>query len=199
MSRKEDILHAATHLLAVKGYRETSMAELAKITGVAQGTIFYHYNNKEELFLAIMKAFREDIVAEFTRHRNDRQFASGLQMLEEAIAFYLHMAAQMEDRFMLLHRHDAYELALVNPLCHEYLEAIYNCLIDIFELAITTGQKDGSIRDVPGRRAAMIIFTIVDGLVRFHNYKLYDAGVLYADVVHSCRTLLQNNISRDNI
>jgi AcrR family transcriptional regulator len=196
MSKKEDILHTATHLLAVKGYREASMAELAKITGVAQGTIFYHYNNKEELFLAIMKAFREDIVSEFTRYRNDRQFSSGMQMLEEAIAFYLQMAAQMEDRFMLLHRHDAYELALVNPQCHEYLEAIYNCLIDIFELAITVGQKDGSIRDVPGRRAAMIIFTMVDGLVRFHNYKLYDAGVLYTDVVHSCRTLLQNDMSQ---
>jgi AcrR family transcriptional regulator len=195
MSKKADILHAATHLLAVKGYKEASMAELAKLTGVAQGTIFYHYNNKEELFLAIMKAFREDIVAEFSRYRRDRQFDSGLQMLEEAIAFYLQMASQMEDRFMLLHRHDAYELALINPQCHEYLEAIYNCLIDIFELAITTGQEDGSIRSVPGRRAAMIIFTMVDGLVRFHNYKLYDAGVLYEDVVLSCRTLLQNNIS----
>lgn len=199
MSKKEDILHAATQLLAMRGYKEASMAELAKITGVAQGTIFYHYNNKEELFLAIMKAFREDITAEFTRYRHDRQFASGLEMLEEAIAFYLQMAAQMEDRFMLLHRHDAYELALVNPQCHEYLEAIYNCLIDIFELAIATGQTDGSIRDVPARRAAMIIFTMVDGLVRFHNYKLYDAGVLYEDVVHSCRTLLQNNNSQKNI
>lgn len=195
-TRKENILHAATRLLAMRGYKEASMAELAKITGVAQGTIFYHYNNKEELFLAIMKAFREDITAEFARYRQERQFSSGLEMLEEAISFYLQMAAQMEDRFMLLHRHHAYELAMVNPQCHQHLEAIYDCLIDIFELAITTGQADGSIRDVAARRAAMIIFTMVDGLVRFHNYKLYDAGVLYADVVHSCRTLLQNDSSR---
>jgi AcrR family transcriptional regulator len=40
MSKKDDILQAATRLLAAKGYKEASMAELAKTTGVAQGTIF---------------------------------------------------------------------------------------------------------------------------------------------------------------
>lgn len=195
MSKKDDILHAATHLLAVKGYKETSMAELAQITGVAQGTIFYHYKNKEELFLSIMKSFREDVVAEFTRYRKENHFSSGLQMVEELISFYLHMAAQMEDRFMLLHRRDAYEISQVNPVCHEYLEAIYNCLIDIFEHAVATGQQDGSIRDAPTRNMAMILFTMVDGLVRFHNYKIYDAGMLYEEVIRSCRTILKNNAS----
>jgi hypothetical protein len=111
------------------------------------------------------------------------------------IGFYLQMASQMEDRFMLLHRHDAYELARVNPTCHHYLEAIYNCLIDIFERAVATGQQDGSIRKGPARRMAMIVFTMVDGLVRFHTHNLYDAGVLYDDVVQSCRTILQNHVS----
>lgn len=192
MSKKNEILRAATHLLAVKGYKEASVSELARLTDVAQGTIFYHYKNKEELFLAILKSFQEDIVAEFTRYRNEHHFDSGLQMVEEVIGFYLHMVAQMEDRFMLLHRHYAYELARVNPVCHDCLEEIYNCLIDIFEQAILAGQKDGSIRDAPARRMAMIIFTMVDGLVRFHNYNLYDAGVLVEDVVESCRTLLRN-------
>jgi AcrR family transcriptional regulator len=53
MTKKKQIMSVATKLLSLKGYKDTSMAELAKITGVAQGTIFYHYNSKEELFLAI--------------------------------------------------------------------------------------------------------------------------------------------------
>ena len=195
MSKKSDILHAATRLLAVKGYKDTSMAELAQITGVAQGTIFYHYNNKEELFLSIMKSFREDVVSEFSRYQREHHFSSGLQMVEEVISFYLHMASQMEDRFMLLHRRDAYQLSKVNPECHEYLEAIYDCLIDIFEHAVATGQKDGSIRETPTRNMAMIVFTLVDGLVRFHNYGIYDAGMLYEEAIRSCRTILQNNVS----
>lgn len=194
MSKKEDILQAATHLLAVKGYKDTSMAELAKATGVAQGTIFYHYTNKEELFLACLQAFQSDIIAEFSRYRLERQFDCGLDMVQEVIDFYLHMADRMEDHFMLLHRHDAYELARSNPTCHDCLEAIYNCLIDIFEQAILIGQSDGSVRNGPARHMAMIIFTMVDGLVRFHTHNLYDAGVLYEDVIQSCRTILQNGV-----
>ncbi len=193
MSKKAEILRAATQLLAVKGYSEASMAELAKMTHVAQGTIFYHYNNKEELFLAILAAFKEEIVARFANYQQDHEFASGLAMMDNVIAFYLHLTAEMEDRFMLLHRHDAYELARINPTCHQYLESIYNCLFDIFEQAIRRGQTDGSIRPGPARRLAMIVFSMVDGLVRFDTYNLYDAGVLYEDVVQACRTILQNN------
>lgn len=199
MSKKELILQAATHLLAVKGYKETSMAELAKATGVAQGTIFYHYNNKEELFLACLQAFQADIVAEFSHYRLAHQFESGMAMVQAVIDFYLHMADRMEDRFMLLHRHDAYELARSNPTCHDCLEAIYNCLVDIFEQSILFGQQDGSIRKGPARRMAMIVFTMVDGLIRLHTHNLYDAGVLYEDVVQSCRTILQNGIPQSGV
>lgn len=191
MSKKTSILNAATRLFAVKGYKDTSMAELARLTGVAQGTIFYHYNSKEELFLKILEAFKEDVVDEFSRYSRQHSFSCGLEMAEEVIGFYLHMVGRMEDRFVLLHRHDAYEVAQVNPTCRDYLEAIYDCLIEIFELAIRTGQQDGSIRPAQARQLAMIIFTMVDGLVRFNTYKIYDAGSLYDEMVRSCRIILQ--------
>lgn len=192
MSKKEDILNAATKLLAAKGYKDASMAELAKFSGVAQGTIFYHYSNKEELFLSILKAFKEDIGTHFAHYANGRRFNTGLDKVDEVIDFYLHLVSQMEDRFMLLHRHDAYELAQVNPVCRNYLESIYDCLIDIFEKSIEAGQKEGVFRKTPARRLAMVMFSMVDGLVRFNTYKLYDAGVLYEEVVKSCRILVKN-------
>jgi AcrR family transcriptional regulator len=193
MSKKSDILQAATRLLAAKGYKEASMAELARITGVAQGTIFYHYKNKEELFLSILEAFKKDIVAEFTQYQQGDHYKPGLEMMDDVISFYLHMVSKMEARFVLLHRHDAYELARINGACHDHLEAIYDCLIDIFEQPIAMGQRNGFIRPAPARRLAMIIFTMVDGLVRFNTYNIYDAGVLYDELVLSCRALLQND------
>jgi AcrR family transcriptional regulator len=195
MSKKAEILQAATRLLAAKGYKEACMAELARNTGVAQGTIFYHYKNKEELFLSILEAFRKDIVVEFTQYQQGDHYKPGLEMVDDVISFYLHMVSRMEDRFLLLHRHAAYELALINNTCHDCLEAIYNCLIDIFEQPIVLGQRDGFIRSAPPRRLAMIVFTMVDGLVRFNTYNIYDAGVLYDELVLSCRALLQNNSS----
>ncbi len=190
------ILQSATRLFSENGFKETSMADLAKVTGVAQGTIFYHFKNKEELFLSILEELKRDIVEEFEHYFGERKFNTGLDMMEGAISFYLYLAGAMEDRFLLLHRHDAYELAQVNTICKGYLEGIYNCLLDIFERAIILGQKDGSIRDMPARKIALIIFTMVDGLVRFNTYNLYDAGALYNDLIESCRRILNNEPSK---
>lgn len=190
------ILQSATRLFSENGFKETSMADLAKVTGVAQGTIFYHFKNKEELFLSILEELKRDIVEEFEHYFGERKFHTGLDMMEGAISFYLYLAGAMEDRFLLLHRHDAYELAQVNTICKGYLEGIYNCLLDIFERAIILGQKDGSIRDMPARKIALIIFTMVDGLVRFNTYNLYDAGALYNDLIESCRRILNNEPSK---
>jgi hypothetical protein len=112
-------------------------------------------------------------------------------MVEEVIGFYFYMAGAMEERFLLLHRHDAYELAQVNPVCRNHLEAIYTCLVDMFEKAIVTGQHDGSIAALPARKIALIIFTMVDGLVRFNTYRLYSAGTLSNELIAACRSILQ--------
>ena len=162
------------------------------MTGAAEGTIFYHFNSKEELFIYILKKFREDIISEFDLHKKDMDSESGLDMLESALSFYLDLAGTMEERFLLFHRHDAYELAKINPICKENLEAIYDCFIDIFETAVLEGQKDGSIRNCPPRKTAMIIFSMVDGLVRFNTYDLYAAGSLYNELIESCRRMVQD-------
>jgi AcrR family transcriptional regulator len=192
MTKKTDILQCATKLFALKGYKDTSMAELAKLAEIAQGTIFYHYGTKEDLFLAILQAFKEDLAAEFENHFKTVSTKNGLEMVEEVIAFYFNVADIMEDRFLLLHRHDAYELAQVNPVCREHLESIYTCLVDMFEKAIVTGQSDGSVTSLPPRKIALIIFTMVDSLVRFNTYRLYSAGTLSNELITACRSILKH-------
>jgi AcrR family transcriptional regulator len=195
ISRKEAILMAATILFAEKGFKDTSMAELSKMTGTAEGTIFYHFNNKEELFLNILEKVKQDIIREFEQYLKKSRFDNGLEMIEGAITFYIQLAATMENRFLLLHRHDAYELARGNNTCRKHLEAIYDCLLDIFEQGVLAGQEDGSIRQIPARKAALIIFSMVDALVRFDTYNLYEAGGLYNELMESCRRMLENRQS----
>ena len=200
MTKKEAILNAATGLFAEKGYKDTSMAELARVTGVAQGTIFYHFDNKEGLFLSILKEFKLRIVEEFETYISKNRFENGLEMLESALEFYLYMVGAMENQFLILHRHYAYELAMINPVCREHLEAIYNCLADIFEKAILLGQEDGSIRDLPAEKGALILIAMVDGLARFNTYGLYDAGGLNEDLLDACRRMFRNeNITTEVI
>lgn len=190
--KKEAIRKAATILFSEKGYRNTSMAELSKMTGTAEGTIFYHFKNKEALFLSILQKLKEDLLEECERYFGAREFESGLDMMEDAVSFYLHLAGSMEDRFLLLHRQYPYELAEVNPVCRGHLADIYNCLVDIFERAVLLGQKDGSIGGMPARKTALLVFAMVDGLVRFKIYSLYAAGSLYNELITSVRRMLEN-------
>jgi len=178
-------------LFAEKGFKDTSIAELSKMTGVAEGTIFYHFKNKEELFLTVLENIKNDIIREYEGYLKATEFDNGLDMIEGAITFYIQLGAVMENRFLLLHRHDAYELAKSNPTCRKHLEAIYDRLLEIFEQGVVLGQRDGSIRDMAARKAALIIFSMVDALVRFDTYSLYEAAGLYKELMESCRRMLE--------
>jgi AcrR family transcriptional regulator len=192
MSRKDSILQAATILFAEKGFKQASMSELCKMTGVAEGTIFYHFKNKEELFVAILEDLKRDIIDAFHRQAGQTEFKNGLEMLEGVITFYLQLAGKMEDRFLLLHRHDLYELAEVNAVCRTHLEEIYTYFLDLVEDAIERGQADGTIRKAHTKKMAWIVFSMVDGLVRCNTFRLYEAGALYSELMDSCRKMLQN-------
>jgi AcrR family transcriptional regulator len=195
MTRKEIILQAASRLFSDKGYKETSISDLSKITRVAEGTIFYHFKSKEGLFLSILEVLKNEIIQSFDNYFKENSFAFGLDMVEGVITFYLYLAGMKEDRFHLLHHRYPYELAVTNPVCREHLEAIYNCLVDIFEQAIRLGQKDGSIRPMSGRKMALILFSLVDGMVRFKTYNLYDPGGLYHDLISAVRRMVQSEVN----
>lgn len=190
MSKRNAILAAATRLFSQKGFQGTSMAELSKTTGAAAGTIFHHFKNKEDLFANILADIEETILAEFERYQKNRDSRSGLEMVEHTVAFYLHLTGSMEDQFLLLHRHFPYEMAETNTVCRECLASIYNCLLDIFEEGIRTGQQDGSVTAPSARNTAMVMFAMVDGIVRLNTYRIYDAGALYGSLMTSCRSLL---------
>lgn len=193
MKKKDAILQTATYLFSRKGYKDTAMGELSKMTGVAEGTIFYHFKNKQGVFLAILASLKEGILPEFERYRKAESEKTGLDMVEESLSFYLYMAKSREDLFAILHQRYPYELAESNPECRDILEAIYNCFVDIFESAITGGQEDGSIDPaLTARKSALIVFSMVDSMVRFRMNNLYDVGALYKELIESCRRMLEN-------
>lgn len=191
-TKKEAILREATKLFSEHGYWDTSISDISKATSVADGTIFYHFHSKEELFLAVLKNFKEKLINAFSAHLNSHEFESGMDMVEGAISFYLSQANKMEKRFFLLHRHHYYQIAEHNPNCWQHLEEIYSSLIDVFEQAIRIGQKDRSIKAVDASKKAFLIFTLVDGIVRFNTYKLYRADAIYDELIDSCRSILQS-------
>src|SRR5581483_6156420 len=64
-ARAQRILDAAAALILRWGYNKTTIDDVARHAGVAKGTIYLHWNTREELFEALMKrekaALSEDV------------------------------------------------------------------------------------------------------------------------------------------
>lgn len=193
MSRKERIISVATVLFAERGYRETSMAELCKETEVAEGTIFYHFKNKEELFLEILRRITDEIISSFREFLASDPSETALDRIEAIVAFYLHLAGSLGTKFLLLHRHFSYELAQVNEVCQRHLEGLHTFILEMFERPLQQGQDDGSIRPLSTKKTAFILFMLVDGVIRLQTYNLYNSEVLYSELRSACRHMLVNH------
>jgi AcrR family transcriptional regulator len=62
LARRRQILAAAAHLFAERGYDATSTRDIAAATGILGGSLYYHFSSKEELFAAVHAAGIEAVV-----------------------------------------------------------------------------------------------------------------------------------------
>jgi len=191
-SKKADIIDTATVLFASKGFANTSMAEVASLTGIVGATIFYHFKTKEELFVSVLENVKTGLVQAFSLYFQEEHFPSGLERLLGAVAYHLHLSEIKKEWFLLLRRHYTHELAAVHPACRRHLEVVYTCLVEIFEKALTIGQEDGSIGPLSAKKTALIILAMVDGIMQLESNNLYNAGTLYSELLASCRRMVEN-------
>lgn len=59
--KREKILEKAKEVIAKKGYECASIKEIAKRAGVAQGTPYLYFKNKEDLFIELLLTFENNI------------------------------------------------------------------------------------------------------------------------------------------
>ena len=64
-NRNDALLDAAAELFATKGFRETTMRDIAKAAGMLPGSIYYHHGSKDDLLLAVYEAGVDRIIEEF--------------------------------------------------------------------------------------------------------------------------------------
>jgi AcrR family transcriptional regulator len=71
---RERILDAALDIFSTKGYHDTRMDEIVEESGTSKGAIYFHFPNKERLFLALVDQFADLLerrVTEAIRHEDE--------------------------------------------------------------------------------------------------------------------------------
>ena len=61
--RKSDILRAAEHVFALKGYYEATMQDIAKEAQYATGTVYLYFKDKDALYLSLVEQKYKDLLS----------------------------------------------------------------------------------------------------------------------------------------
>lgn len=69
--RKQEILDTAMRIFYEKGYEKTSIADIAKAIGVAQGLCYRYFPSKEALFDSAIDQYAEELVSQFSIPTDD--------------------------------------------------------------------------------------------------------------------------------
>lgn len=70
--RKNEILDAAEELFAAKGYEATSTGDILDRVGIARGTLYYHFQSKEDILDALIERINGTMVAGAKRIAEDK-------------------------------------------------------------------------------------------------------------------------------
>lgn len=80
---RERILDAALKLFSAKGFHDTKLDEIVAEGGISKGSIYFHFPNKEKLFIALVDQFA-DLIERRAKEAIDQQ-APGIQRVRAAL------------------------------------------------------------------------------------------------------------------
>jgi AcrR family transcriptional regulator len=152
--RKQRILAVAQRLLTRNGWRNTTLAQIAKEAGVTPAGLLHHFESKEQLLHAVVDARDADDDAHADR--------SGDLIKEIArVGERVNRAPQLVGSFAVL----LVENLMPDAPLHDRLLSRHKAAIDIVANLIRRGQVAGKYRDDfdPALKAVQII-SLVNGL-----------------------------------
>ncbi|MGP0089261.1 MAG: TetR/AcrR family transcriptional regulator [Xanthobacteraceae bacterium] len=153
--RPKEILEAAFEEFSRNGYAATTLDQVAVRAGVTKGTIYVYFENKEHLFISMVrevtKPAMDPVVEIFERHEG-----STADMLREQFSFiYRHI---VEDRRRLeVVRMLIAESPRFPELADRYHEEIHRPCIELLQRAIQRGIDRGEIRPSAVANSPLVI------------------------------------------
>ena len=172
------ILAAAEQRFAAFGYRRTGIAEIARDAGVAPGTLYRYFENKEEIFRAVMREGLANWLATARRVLAAPGTAlERLGRLGQASVDYNRENALINS----VYRRDG-EIIFA-PLLEELHEQLVTENVAMIAAVIRDGIREGTLREVDPERTAFILFTGGDALSCQTHYPYREVLPLYGEIV----------------
>lgn len=140
LEKRDRIIDAAVEVFADKGYRAARVSDIARKAGVADGTIYLYFKNKEDLLLVIFEEKMETLLD---------QLQAALAMESDPLA---RIRAYARHHFRSIEEHPALaqvfqvELRQSHRFLREYRPEKLWRYLDVFGDLVREGQERGAIR-----------------------------------------------------
>jgi AcrR family transcriptional regulator len=135
------ILTTAKHLFIKQGYHGLSMRQLAEAVGVSKAALYYHFRDKEELLLAILDAYLDEMESSLAQVTQTHTDARGrVRRLVEMI-----LSQPAEQRAII--RLSSQEMAhLSAPARQTFDRAYHRKFLHPIQAILEAGMETGELR-----------------------------------------------------
>jgi TetR/AcrR family transcriptional regulator, fatty acid metabolism regulator protein len=169
------ILEAAVKTFARSGYHRTRVADIAREAGVADGTVYIYFKNKEDilisLFQDLMLRFVENLYGELANCRNANE------KLATVITYHLTTLANKPDQAKVTQ----IELRQIDQAINEGISGPLKNYFRLIEEVIDEGKMQNLYRqNINTRTARKVVFGAIDEVVTcwVMSNKHYELGAL---------------------
>ena len=153
---RDRIIEEATRLFVSRGYHAMSMREIAEAVGVTKAALYYHFSDKEALFLAVLTASVERLEAIIQAARSTGQTA------REQISLMLHAILAQPPELRAIVRLARQEMATLSQPSLEQFGRLYQTkFIGLVEAILADGLARGELRPLDPPQATWLLLGMI--------------------------------------
>lgn len=138
--RRESIIQAAIEVFSKKGFQAAGISEIAQRAGVADGTIYQYFKNKEDLFFSIPIEKTKEFRSKVELHL--KGITGALNKIRKFVWYFLYFFKTNPEYGRILMLEMRVSKSFVKTETYGFLKRSVSQVMDI----IAEGQKEGVIR-----------------------------------------------------
>ena len=157
---KKKIIEAAYHLFLTKGYRGTTMDEIAGVLRVTKPALYQYFPGKEDLYAAVAEHGRQELKGILERSYQNRDLRGGNEALFDALSLYAPQFQGMYSEMMLIASHNERIRQILEEDLREDLRVIERFISRQQETGFVSSRLDAHVLAVASH--AMISGLLLD-------------------------------------
>lgn len=158
--KRERILKAAIEVFAKNGFYATRVSEIAKAAGVADGTIYLYFKNKNDVLITIFEEGIRRLLAIL------RDVADSEEPFERQVSRIIELQLGLLEDQRELAEVITVNLRQSSSLLKQYAAPLFMEYIDVIAGVVREGQRQGAFReDLNPRVVARSLFGALDAIL----------------------------------